>query len=290
MSSAWSWYVIVGTIVSLAAVMWLLFVNRKSGNEDKTTGHEWDGITELDNPLPLWWVWMFVGSTIFAIAYLVYYPGLGNVEGVGDWSSQQQHDTEVARHEQRFAPLYARLGGLSEEELHEDRSARQVGRRLFLNHCAACHGIGAKGGFGFPDLTDEEWIWGGSFDAVKTAIYNGRQAAMPGWGQVLGEAGVVETAHYVRKVAGLEHDAALAESGLARYNTICVACHGTDGKGNAALGAPDLTNDIWLYGSSIDELGFTIREGRNGNMPPHKDLIDENQTHILAGYIRSLSK
>lgn len=290
MSSAWSWFVIIGTVVSLVAMLWLLFANRTTGGEEKTTGHSWDGIEELDSPLPMWWVWGFVITIVFAAIYLVYYPGLGNVEGVGDWSSQGQHDAEIAAHEERFAPLYDRLGALSEAELIADRSAMQVGRRLFLNNCATCHGIGATGSFGFPDLTDEEWIWGDDFNAVKATILNGRQAVMAPWGAALGDQGVSEVAAYVRSLAGLEHDAVTAEAGKARFNVFCVACHGVDGKGNPMLGAPNLTNDLWLYGSSIEEISFTVRNGRSGYMPAFNDLLSEQQVHILAGYVRSLSK
>ena len=289
MSSGWSIFVILGTVLSLAAAMWLLFANRSKGTE-QTTGHEWDGIEELDNPLPMWWVWGFIGTVIFALLYLAYYPGLGNVEGMGDWSSAGQHQSEVDSHDARFAPLYERLGQMSEAELIADNTAKKVGRRLYLNNCSTCHGIGAKGAFGFPNLTDEEWIWGDSLDAVKTAIRNGRIAQMAPWEAVLKEDGVQEVTQYVRKMAGLEHDATLAEAGQTRFSTICVACHGPEGKGNPLLGAPDLTNDIWLYGGSVEEISFTVRNGRKGVMPAHADLLDDNQIHVLAGYVRSLSK
>lgn len=289
MSSGWHWFVIAGTVLSLAATLWLLFSNRQTSG-DKTTGHVWDGIEELDNPLPMWWVWMFVGTIVFAIGYLIYYPGLGNVAGVGGWSSQQQVEIDAAAHEARFAPLYEQLAGLNGDELVGSQRAMQVGRRLFINHCAACHGVNGAGSYGFPNLTDSEWMWGDSFDAVKTTILSGRSGIMVPWGAALGDDGVRDTAHYVRSVAGLEHDADLAAAGAEHYATFCVACHQTDHKGSDVFGAPDLTNDIWLYGSSIDEISFTIRNGRNNNMPAHGDLLGDEKAHILAGYVTTLSE
>ena len=287
MSNAWHWFVVIGTFASLAAVMWLLFANRTAPS-DQTTGHEWDGIEELDNPLPFWWVGMFVVSTIFALVYLAIFPGLGNVEGATAWTSMREHDEDRSTHSDRFAPLYARLAALNPDEMKSDREARQVGRRLFLNHCATCHGATARGAFGFPDLTDSEWIWGGDFTTIRTTIDQGRSAQMPAWGAVLGDDGVLAVTHRVLQLAGKDHDATLAQAGAAHYDTICVACHGTDGKGNPMLGAPDLTNDLWLYGSSIEEIGFTVRNGRMGNMPAHGPIIGDEKTSIVAGYVYGL--
>jgi cytochrome c oxidase cbb3-type subunit III len=287
MSNSWHWFVIIGTVLSLAVMLWLLFANRTAPG-DKTTGHSWDGIEELDNPLPFWWVGMFVLSIIFAVAYLVVFPGLGNIEGIIGWSSASEHDSDRQAHTERFAPLYTRLAALTPEEMKSDREARQVGRRLFLNHCATCHGSTARGAFGFPDLTDGEWIWGGEYAAIRTTIEQGRTAQMPAWGAALGEDGVLAVTHRVLQLAGLEHDPQLAAAGMAHYNSICVACHGTDGKGNAMLGAPDLTNDIWLYGKSVEEVGFTVRNGRAGNMPAHAGILGTEKAAIVAGYVNGL--
>lgn len=289
MSSGWHWFVVLGTLLSLAAMLWLLIANRHKTNQG-STGHEWDGIQELDNPLPFWWVGMFVVSIVFTLIYLVYYPGLGNFDGAGDWSSFGQHDNEVARHDARFAPLYAELGSLDEAALWEDRRAMQVGRRLFLNHCSTCHGVNANGAFGFPNLNDEEWIWGSDYQAVRTTLVQGRVAAMPPWGAALGEDGVINMAHFVRQMAGLEHDADKAAAAAPQYNMLCVACHGADGKGNALLGAADLTNDIWLYGGSLEQIIFTLNNGRQGNMPAQADILTDDKIHILTAYVRSLSK
>ncbi len=289
MSTGWHWFVVLGTLLSLAFMGWLLFANRHKSNQG-TTGHNWDGIEELDNPLPMWWVGMFVVSIIFMLLYVAYYGGLGNWDGGGNWTSQGQHDAEVAQHEARFAPLYAELGGMSETELQSDRRAMQVGRRLYLNNCSTCHGVNANGVFGFPNLTDEEWQWGGDYQAIKTTLIGGRVAAMPPWGPALGEDGVVNMTNYVLMLSGQDHDAEKAAAAKPQYDMLCVACHGTEGKGNTLFGSPDLTNDIWLYGGSADQINFTLTHGRQGNMPAQSDVLSEDKIHILAAYIRSLSQ
>jgi cytochrome c oxidase cbb3-type subunit 3 len=291
-SSAWSWFVIIGTLGSLAALIWLLLANRKTSGEE-TTGHDYDGIQELDNPLPMWWVGMFYLSIVYALGYLIWYGGLGNIPSAVGWTSHDQWQQEVDRHDKRFAPLYANLASMSAEQLQADRVAQQVGRRLFINNCSSCHGITAEGGFGFPNLTDNEWIWGGGFDDIKRTILNGRIAVMPPWGAALGDEGVNDVTQYTLSLAGLDHDPDhdpdAATRGKTRYDTLCVACHGPDGAGNPMLGAPNLSNDIWLYGRSADEIAFTIRNGRNGNMPGFADVLGEQKAHILAGYVDGLS-
>jgi len=289
MSTAWSWFVIIGTLGTLVAAMALLFSNRKiSGNE--TTGHEHDGIQEYDNPLPMWWVYMFILSTVFGVGYLIYYPGLGNVKGIGGWTEVKQWQEEADRHEARFAPIYAELAAMTPEQMAADRRATQVGRRLFINNCSTCHGVTAKGGFGFPNLTDSEWIYGRNFTAIQSTILNGRIAVMPPWGAALGDDGVAEVTEYVLQLAGLEHDAAAAELGAPKYNMFCVACHGADGAGNEALGYPNLNNDIWLYGGEREQIAFTLRHGRNGNMPAHRDMLGEDKAKVLAGYVMTLGE
>ncbi len=289
MSSGWHWYVILGTLLTLAGFVWLLFANRKtSGNE--TTGHKWDGIEELDNPLPMWWVGMFGASIVFTVLYLVVYPGLGNFAGVIGWTSVEQHDREAAAHESRFAPLYAKLASMDADELAADKQAMQVGRRLYLNHCSTCHGTSASGTTGFPDLSDNHWIWGSDFSAIKQSIALGRTGVMPPWEAMLDDQAVLETVHMVLEIAGQEHDASLAENGVVHYNTYCLACHGPEGKGIAALGAPDLTTNVWVYGGSIEDLTHTIKAGRQGQMPAHADILSDDKTHVLAAYVKSLSQ
>lgn len=287
MSTGWHWFVVLGLLLSLAAMLWLLIANRQRSSEG-TTGHEWDGIEELDNPLPMWWVGMFVVSMIFTLGYVAYYPGFGDFQGAGNWSSRAQHDAEVARHNARFAPLYAELGSMDEANLAQDKRGMQVGRRLYLNHCSTCHGVNAGGAFGFPNLTDDEWQWGNEYADIRNTLVNGRVAQMVPWAAALGEEGVVNVANYVLQLSGQEHDADKAEAGAAQYNTMCVACHGTEGKGNKIFGAPDLTNDIWLYGGSLEQIIFTLNNGRQGNMPAQSDILSDDKIHILTTYIRSL--
>ena len=293
MSTPWSLYVIIGTLGSLLWCLWLLFSNRKrtaAGETVKTTGHEYDGIEEYDNPLPAWWVGMFVATVVFALLYLVYYPGLGNFAGVGGWTSDGQWQAEVERNQARFGPLYEELAGLSPAEVREHPAGRRIGRRLYVNNCATCHGVTAEGSFGFPNLTDGEWNWGGDFESIKTTISQGRAAIMAPWGPALGDNSVTDVANHVLRLAGRHHDAAAAERGAAQYATLCVACHGAEGKGNPLLGAPDLTNDIWLYGGSIEQIIFGIKNGRNGAMPGHADLLGPEQIHVLSAYIEGLGK
>jgi cytochrome c oxidase cbb3-type subunit III len=238
----------------------------------------------------MWWVWMFVLSIVFSLGYLVYYPGLGNFAGTSSWTSSGEVAAAAAAHDERFSPLYEELAQLDEAGLHDSRQARQVGRRLFINHCSTCHGVNGRGAFGFPNLTDDDWLWGEGLDRVKATVTHGRQAAMPAWGPALGDRGVSEVTHYVLNLAGRPHDAGAAARGAAQYQTFCVACHGADGVGNPVLGAANLTNDTWLYGAGPEQIAHTIRHGRNGNMPGFSDVLDAAKIHVLSGYVTSLSK
>ncbi|MEQ8861028.1 MAG: cytochrome-c oxidase, cbb3-type subunit III [Pseudomonadales bacterium] len=288
MSSAWNWFVVIGALGSLGFFLALLFGNRKTSS-DATTGHDFDGIQEYDNPLPMWWVWMFVLSIVFGLGYLAWYPGLGNFAGAGDWTSATALQREQAAHDARFAPLYAELAALDESALHQNRQAMQVGRRLFLNNCSTCHGVNGRGASGFPNLTDDEWIWGAGFANVKTALNQGRQAVMPSWQAALGDDGVQDVTQHVLALAGKEHDTAAAARGATGYQTFCVACHGVEGAGNPMLGAPALNNDIWLYGGTAEKISETLRVGRNGRMPAFTDILDADKIHVLSGYVTSLS-
>ena len=295
MSSVWHFFVIIATVGTLVALVVFLINSRRRAHpdrqEDGTTGHTFDGIQELDNPLPAWWLWMFFASIVFAALYLVAYPGLGNTEGVLGWSSAGQVAEDAVAYDKRFEPYYAALAGRELAVLHGDPEARQVGRRLFLNRCATCHGSAAKGAEGFPNLTDEEWIWGRGYDAVQTAILRGRQAAMPGWLTALGEDGVKATVAYVQSLSAPGAvDASLAETGKQHYGTYCVACHGPEGKGNPLLGAPNIANDIWLYGGSEAAVYESIANGRNGMMPPRAEGLNEHQVRLLAAYVSQLDE
>lgn len=289
MSSMVSLFVILGTLGSLLAFFLILHLNRKVGKQNETTGHSYDGIEEYDNPLPAWWYWKFVITIIFAIAYLIYYPGLGNFEGVGGWTSIGEYEQDQIAADEKYGPIYAAYRENSLDEIAADETANNMGRRIFANNCSVCHGADARGSIGFPNLTDSDWLWGGSDDDIKNTLLHGRIGAMPGWLEILGEPGVQDVAEYVLQLSSQEADASMAERGAAQYQTYCLACHGPEGKGNVLLGAPNLTDDVWLYGASKDLIRHNIRFGMNGRMPAFADKLGEDRVRIVAGYVRSLS-
>ena len=291
MSNFWSCYIIALTVVFLSLITWLLFATRKGQNPDQTentTGHAYDGIEELDNPLPRWWFMLFVATLVFTVIYLILYPGLGKYPGLRGWTQVSQYEQEVERAETQFAPIYAKYRDMPIEEVARDEEARRIGQRLFATNCSVCHGSDARGAYGFPNLTDHDWLWGGEPEQILTTITQGRQAAMPAWLPVIGEEGVRSAAAYVRSLSGLEADSKDVEKGKQIFATNCVACHGPDAKGNHLQGAPNLTDETWLYGSSVQQVEHTIRSGRNGHMPSHAHL-GEDKLHMLASYVYSLS-
>ncbi|PZO09583.1 MAG: cytochrome-c oxidase, cbb3-type subunit III [Lysobacteraceae bacterium] len=294
MTTGWSLYVIFLVVLNIAATTWLLWWTarkRKSdGNTTETTGHVWDGdLTEYNKPLPKWWIILFYLTIFYSIGYLVWYPGLGNFAGTSGWTSAKEHDAEKADADARLAQAYGRFDGMSVDQIAKDPDALAFGSRLFANHCAMCHGSDARGAKGFPNLVDNDWQWGGSPEEMLTTVLHGRQAAMPPLEAVLGGSiGVTEVSAYVQSLSGMKTDPALAAAGKARF-TVCAACHGPDGKGNTALGAPNLTDDIWLYASDFDSIGTGIRMGRNGMMPAHQPIIGELRTRIAVAYVWSLS-
>jgi cytochrome c oxidase cbb3-type subunit 3 len=289
MSSFWSGWIILLTAFTIAATTWLLFSNRySSGKEGDTTGHVYDGIEEYDNPLPAWWLWMFVLSIIFGVGYLLLY-GLGNFSGALGWTQDNQYEAEVAKADEKYGPLYDNYAAMSIEELSKDPQAMRMAGRLFNSDCSQCHGSDAKGGMGYPNLTDNDWLWGGDPEQIKATLVNGRQAAMPAWEAILKESGVHEVSEYVLKLSGQEHDAEMATAGEKQYNIYCVACHGAEGKGNTMMGAANLTDDIWLYGGTRSRIRDTLIKGRNGQMPAQKDTLYPEKIHLLAAYVYSLS-
>ncbi len=303
MTTFWSWYISLLTIFTLLVLLWLIFATRKGeskGTTDKTMGHAFDGIEEYDNPLPKWWFMLFVATLIFAAGYLVLYPGLGNWKGLfpgyaDGWTQEGQWQREVDKAEQQYGPIFARYSAMSIEEVAQDPQALKMGGRLFATYCSICHGSDAKGAMGFPNLADSQWRWGGDPETIKASILHGRIAAMPAWGEVLGDDGVKNVAAYVRQdLAGLklpEGTKADPEAGKALFATTCVACHGIEGKGTEAMGAPDLTHPAgWIYGSSLAQLQQTIRHGRNGQMPAQQEYLGQDKVHVLAAYIYSLSR
>ncbi|WP_101757688.1 cytochrome-c oxidase, cbb3-type subunit III [Oceanicoccus sp. KOV_DT_Chl] len=291
MSSFWSLWIIILTTITIVGITWILFANRKTKNTgpDETTGHVYDGIEEYDNPLPAWWFYLFVFSIVFSLLYLLAYPGMGDFKGLLGWTQVNQLEKEQQRAEQRYGPIFAAYRDMSVEDITKDKKAMKMGQRLFANNCSQCHGSDARGSYGFPNLTDEEWLYGGTPEQIKATIINGRNGAMPPWLAALGEAGVVDVSNYVMSLSGREVDADAAARGGEKFQMFCVACHGADAKGNIAFGAPDLSNNIWLYGGSPGLIQRSIRNGRNGHMPSHQNLISADKIHILTAYIYQLS-
>jgi cytochrome c oxidase cbb3-type subunit 3 len=294
-SGFWNWFIAVPTVIGILVLFWL---NRKMttprrGRQEttKTTGHVWDeDLRELNNPLPRWWLNMFYITLVFGLVYLVLYPGLGTFAGMLRWSQQDQYERELAAANQRYGELYEKYLREQLTVLAANPDAVKTGERLFVNYCASCHGSDARGAPGYPNLRDGDWLWGGDPQAIEFTILNGRQAAMPAWGQVLGQDGVANVAEYVLSLSGKRtvNESAVAE-GKAKFQQLCVACHGPEGKGNSALGAPNLTDDVWLYGGSQRVVMETIERGRSGRMPAHEDFLGEAKVHLLAAYVYSLS-
>ena len=293
-SGGWSIYVAVTTVVSILACLWLLAVaaRRKvvpgAGN---TTGHVWDeDLTELNNPLPRWWMWLFIITVVFALVYLVIYPGAGSHAGTLGWTSIGEYDNEQAQAKSAMAPLYAKYAALGAEDLIKDPAAMGIGERLFVNNCAACHGSDAHGSKGFPNLTDGDWLHGGSHETIKKTITEGRQGIMPPLAAAVGTPDDVRNvANYVLSLSGSPHDAKAAGLGQAKF-AICAACHGADGKGNQALGTPNLTDKIWLHGYGVDAIVAMVTNGKANVMPAHGQRLSPEQIHVLAAYVMSLSQ
>jgi len=290
MSSFWSIWITVITLGSIAGCALLLLGNTKSDHIGDTTGHVYDGIEEYDNPLLRWWLWMFIISIFAGLIYLALYPGLGNWKGLLGWTQEKQWQENINQAEARFKPLYAHYGSMSYEELQADERAMKTAQRLFANNCSVCHGSTATGAKGFPNLTDNDWLYGGEAKTIEQTITFGRNGAMPAWKEALGgDEAVSNVANYVMSLSGREVDQQKATAGKVKFDTLCIACHGSDGKGNHMFGAPNLTDSIWLYGSSEKAITQTIAEGRGGKMPAQKERLGTDKSHLLAAYIHSLS-
>jgi cytochrome c oxidase cbb3-type subunit 3 len=297
LSGFWSAWIIVITLGTIGLSAWFLLSNRhtdKTPDADgnvETTGHAADGIEEYDNALPKWWFQLFVGTVIFALGYLVLYPGLGNFQGLLGWTQEGQWEQEVAQAEERFAPIFEQYQEIPIPELAKDQEAMQVAERIFLNNCAVCHGSNAQGGYGFPNLTDDDWLYGSEPETIVTTLTNGRNGLMPSW-QQLGEDNIENLTQFVLSMSAEDHDEARAEKGQSTFMSVCAACHGPDGAGNTALGAPNLTDQIWLYQkpgqSTSDSIRQTLRNGRNGHMPAQAAYIGEERVHLVAAYVYSL--
>ena len=315
MTSFWSIYISVLSLGTLAALTWLIFGVRKGQRPDtteQTMGHTFDGIAEYDNPLPKWWFMLFVGTIVFAVGYLVLYPGLGNWKGLlpgyseaGDgkpftsgetgWTGVHQWEKEMLRADKAYGPIYAKYAALPIEEVAKDEQALKMGGRLFASNCSVCHGSDAKGAYGFPNLTDNEWRWGGSPEDIKQTIIAGRHGLMPAQAPTIGEDGVRNVAAYVlTELAGRklpEGVTADIAAGKQVFETVCFACHTKEGTGMPAMGAPNLTKpSAFIYGSSYAQLQQSIRYGRNGSMPAQLQYVgSEDKVHRRTAYVYSLS-
>lgn len=293
MSSFWNWYITLIALANIFACVWLIrwTAKKRPGEaaETETTGHVWDGLSEYNNPLPRWWLWLFYITIGFGLVYLALYPGLGAYKGLLNWSQYGEWEQEVAEAEERVAPLFANYAAIPIPELATNADAMQTGRRLFGNNCAMCHGADGRGRTGFPNVADNAWQWGGTPEAIYHSILNGRVAVMPALGAALGEQGVREVSAYVFSLDGRDAPADLVAAGAPRFQQLCAACHGAEGKGNPLLGAPNLTDGNWTYGGGIAAIQETLWQGRNGQMPAQKDLLGEDRVHVLAAYIYSLS-
>jgi cytochrome c oxidase cbb3-type subunit 3 len=295
-SNFWSLYVAVLAILGIAGCAILLFAQSKvqievpaDGNAE-TTGHSWDeGLSELNNPMPRWWMWMFYLTIFFAAGYLILYPGLGSYAGKLGWRSVGQYEQELKKADDEFGPIFAKYQSQDLKTVAADPQAHAVGERLFLTYCAQCHGSDARGNKGFPNLTDNDWLHGGDPETIKTTIMNGRHGVMPPMGAAIGgEKDVENVAHYVLSLSDSAHDPIKAAFGKEKFGA-CAACHGADGKGNQAIGSANLTDKIWLYGGSAETIMETIRKGRDNTMPAFKDFLGEAKVHVLAAYVWSLS-
>lgn len=296
MTSFWSYWVSIITLGSIFGCAWLLYATRKSQTSDVETeekmGHSFDGIEEYDNPMPKWWMGLFVATIIFGLAYLIIYPGLGNFQGIRGWSSTGQWEEEVAKADELYTPIFKAYAAKPIPELAKDVEAMKVGQRLFANNCSVCHGSTGRGSLGFPNLTDDDWLYGGDPEAIKTTLLYGRNGQMPikGLNPAMTSSDVSNLTHYLLSFSGRSDDKAAIEAGSEMYVTACAACHGADAKGNQAVGAPNLTDNIWLYGGTAEKITQTLNYGRAGVMPAQLDMLGEDKVHLLAAYVYSLSK
>ncbi len=289
----WSVYVAAATLLSIVACLVLLWVTARKkvvASADNTTGHVWDGdLREANNPMPRWWVWLFVLSIVFGLLYLVAYPGLGNYPGQLAWSTSNEYAKETAQANKELEPLYAKFVAMKTPELAADASAMAIGERLFMNNCAQCHGSDARGSKGFPNLTDGDWLHGGAPEKIAESITKGRHAQMPPMAAAVGTPDDVKNvANHVLRLSGNPHDSVRAELGKSKFMA-CAACHGMDGKGNQALGAPNLTDDVWLHGWGEAAIISMINLGKINDMPAQTGKLTEAQIHVLASYVWGLS-
>ena len=289
----WSIYVTAITLGGIIGCLLLLYLTARKKvvpSADNTTGHVWDeDLRELNNPMPKWWMWLFIITSVFGFAYLAAYPGLGSFAGKLGWTQLGAYENEMAKARADLEPLYAKFTSMSTEDIAKDPQAMAIGERLFMNNCAQCHGSDARGGKSFPNLTDGDWLHGGTPDKIRETITAGRIGIMPPMAAAVGTPDDVRNlSHYVLSLSGSPHDSLKASLGKSKF-TACAACHGMDGKGNQALGAPNLTDDIWLHGWGEAAITAMINNGKHNEMPAQKDKLTEAQIAVLASYVWGMS-
>jgi cytochrome c oxidase cbb3-type subunit 3 len=297
MKSGIAIFIVIAVLANIFAGLWLIWwTNQGVKVPPQETTHVWDDdLTEYNNPMPRWWLWLFILTIVFALAYLAFFPGLGNYRGLLKWTSVSQFAAEDTAARGAFEQRFAADKGKSLLQLSMDPAAMTTAKNLFALNCSSCHGSDARGAKGFPNLTDQDWLWGGSEETVYQTIAQGRNNAMPGWGPVLGADGVEEVLAYVlslsdRKLEGPAGSANFVAAGKVRFTTMCTACHGADGKGNQALGGPNLADNIWLHGGAVADIRETITKGRTNAMPAHLERLGDTKVRLLAAYVLSLSR
>lgn len=294
MSNFWSAWIIFLTAANIYGCWWLVRWTVKPRAEEAAegdvTGHSWDGLQEFNNPLPKWWLQMYYITIFFAVAYLALYPGLGSFPGLLGWTQHNQHAREVRAADEKYGPMFAQYADEGVESLSSNEDAVKLGRSLFSTYCTVCHGSDARGARGFPNLADADWLFGGAPDAIKASIGAGRTSiGMPAYSEQFSDQEIDEVTNYVLTLSGRDADAVLAAAGKPKFETLCAACHMPNGVGNPALGAPNLTDSIWLYGGSAGVIKTTISKGRKGVMPPHDEFLGSDKVHLLTTYVYSLS-
>lgn len=292
-SVGWSIWIVTIALGGVAFCLFVLFSQMKGqakkGEKISDTGHIWDGITEYDTPLPRWWISMFLILTVVALGYWVLYPGLGTFKGLLDTNQAKEVRADQEKIEAMVQPVFQKYAEMPIEDIAKDDEARAIGQRLFLNNCAQCHGSDAQGSPSFPNLTDNSWLWGGEPEKILQTITNGRRGIMTAHKTLMTPAQASDVAQYVRSLNELAHDQTRVVPGKKMFDQFCVACHGAEAKGNPLLGAPDLTDGVWLYGSSEETIVDGILNGRDNQMPAQKDLLSPEQIRVLAGWVWGLS-
>ena len=289
----WGYYISAVTLLGIVWCLWLLYSQRKWLQKDvetiEDTGHEWDGIRELNNPVPRWWTTMYALFCVFGLGYLVLYPGLGEYKGILGYTTAEQLAVDEARHAELIKPVYARFEAMSIEGVAKDPEAKVIGQRLYLNNCAQCHGSDAKGSPSFPNLVEGDSLYGRTPESIEQTITHGRNGIMPGFNGVVDPTQAVDLAQYVRAFSGLAHDQIKASRGKTQYNNLCAACHGIQGQGNTALGAPSFVDGVWLYGSSENTIVQGIMKGHNNRMPAQNHVLTPEQIRLLTAWVWGLS-